>query len=430
MGNDMTDTGGKGTVAGRLWAIMLSIGPGVFCIGYTIGTGSVTSMAKAGSQYGMRLLWVLSLSCLFAWVLMEAYGRFAVISGETAMYAFRKHIRFGKALAVFTMIGVVAAQWNSLTGILGLSSGALYEWLRLFLPGLSLNQYWTVLGIAVALITMLYGFLLVGRYSFFEKVLLFFVTVMGISFIVSLFIVLPSPAEVAAGFVPRIPPTKGGRLMVAAFVGTTMAAPTFVVRPLLMKGKGWTADNTREQSRDAMFSAALMFVISASIMGAATGALYHRGLVIEKVLDMVTTLEPVAGKYAVAVFLAGTLSAGLSSVFPILMVAPLLIADYRAGVLDMSSSMFRVLAGVACLFGLIVPVFGANPIAAQIATQVAGVFVLPLVILGITYLVNRRDIMGEHRAGVLLNAGLLSAFVFSCLISFTGVLALIEFFRG
>ena len=31
----------------RLLAI---IGPGIFAIGYTIGTGSVTSMAKAGSQ--------------------------------------------------------------------------------------------------------------------------------------------------------------------------------------------------------------------------------------------------------------------------------------------------------------------------------------------------------------------------------------------
>jgi len=94
----------------------------------------------------------------------------------------------------------------------------------------------------------------------------------------------------------------------------------------------------------------------------------------------------------------------------------------------MRSKLFRILAGIACLFGLVVPVFGANPIAAQIATQVAGVFVLPLVILGITYMVNREDYMGEHKAGLYLNIGLVSAFVFSCIISYTGVLALIEFF--
>ena len=38
--------------AGRL---ILSLGPGIFCIGYTIGTGSVTSMIKAGSMYGTQL---------------------------------------------------------------------------------------------------------------------------------------------------------------------------------------------------------------------------------------------------------------------------------------------------------------------------------------------------------------------------------------
>ncbi len=417
------------TVLNRIGAAILSIGPGIFCIGYTIGTGSVTSMAKAGSQFGMQLLWVLTLSCFFSWVLMEAYGRFAIITGETAMHGFRTKIRLGKPLAYLTMTGVVIAQWNSLTGILGLSSGAIYEGMQIFMPGLSLDRYWTILGIAVVVITIMYAFILVGRYSFFEKVLIFFVTLMGLSFIVSLFIVLPTAKETVVGFVPRIPSTGGGKLMVAAFVGTTMAAPTFVVRPLLMKGKGWTSVNAGEQSRDALISAIMMFIISASIMGAATGALFHRGLAIEKVLDMVRTLEPVAGKYAVALFIVGTLSAGLSSVFPILMVAPLLIADYRAGVLDTKSRFFRTLTAIACVFGLTVPVFGANPIAAQIATQVAGVFVLPLVVLGIAYLVNRRDLMGNHAAGPLLNIGLVAAFAFSCLISFTGILVLMEFFR-
>ncbi len=31
--------------------------PGIFLLGFNIGTGSVTSMAKAGATYGMSLLW-------------------------------------------------------------------------------------------------------------------------------------------------------------------------------------------------------------------------------------------------------------------------------------------------------------------------------------------------------------------------------------
>ncbi len=414
------------TVLRRIWLMLLAVGPGIFCIGYTIGTGSVTSMSKAGSQYGMQLLWVLLLSCLFSWVLMEAYGRYAVVTDETTMHSFKTRLKFGRFLAVLTIVGVVVGQWNSLSGILGLSASALYEIARLFMPGLAADSYWAVLGIAVVLILTMYAFMLVGRYSFFEKVLVVFVMLMGISFLISMFIVMPSPGEIAAGLVPSIPSDSGGRMMVAAFVGTTMAAPTFVVRPLLMQGKGWNASNTKNQSRDAAIAAVLMFVISGSIMVCATGALFHEGKTITKVLDMVNTMEPIAGRYAVAIFMVGALSAGLSSIFPIMMVCPLLIADYRAGQLDTNSKQFRILCGVACLVGLSVPVLGVNPIAAQIATQVANVFVLPLVIGGIIYLVNQKQTMGRYRAGVLLNLGLTAAFVFSCVISYTGVLVLLE----
>ena len=96
---------------------MLSVGPGIFCIGYTIGTGSVTSMIKSGSQYGMQLLWVLFLSAFFAWILMESYGRFAAVTGNTAVNSFRKELKGGKFWAILVIIGVVMGQWSALSGI-------------------------------------------------------------------------------------------------------------------------------------------------------------------------------------------------------------------------------------------------------------------------------------------------------------------------
>jgi Mn2+/Fe2+ NRAMP family transporter len=59
-------------------------------------------------------------------------------------------------------------------------------------------------------------------------------------------------------------------------------------------------------------------------------------------------------------------------------------------------------------------------------TQVAAVFVLPLVIACIMYLVNQKTLMGSQKAGLWLNFGLSAAFVFACIISYTGALALIE----
>ena len=408
----------------KCWYLLLSVGPGIFCIGYTIGTGSVTSMIKSGSQYGMQLLWVLFLSAFFAWILMETFGRFAAVTGGTAINSFKTRLKYGKLIAILTIIGVVIGQWNSLSGILGLSSHAIYEMLHLFIPGMAKESYWGVLVIAVAIIIILYSLLLIGRYSFFEKILIIFVTLMGLSFIVSMFIVMPPLEVIGKGFIPRIP--VGGSLMVAAFVGTTMAAPTFIVRPLLVKEKGWGIGNLREQSRDALISSLFMFFISASIMVVATGALFFKGRSVENVLDMVYSLEPIAGKFAIAIFMVGTLSAGLSSVFPILMVAPLLIGDYRNGEMDIKSKLFKILTAFACLIGLTVPILGANPIIAQIATQVANVFILPLIISAILFLINNKKLMQEHKAGLFLNMGLILALLFSLIISYTGIIGLLE----
>ena len=65
----MSTSESKRSLLKKIIAIVLGFGPGIFAIGYTIGTGSVTSMIVAGSKYGMQLLWVLLLSCVFSGIL-------------------------------------------------------------------------------------------------------------------------------------------------------------------------------------------------------------------------------------------------------------------------------------------------------------------------------------------------------------------------
>ncbi len=412
----------------RAIALVLAFGPGIFAIGYTIGTGSITSMIVAGSTYGMQLLWVLLLSCIFSGILMFAYGDYALVTGETALYAFKKHLKWGKLIAILIIAGISFGQWNSLMGILGISSNIIFEIFLIYFPNLAGLQYESVLIIAIVVIVIFYGFLMVGKYAFFEKILVIFVTIMGLSFLISLFMVYPLPIEVVQGLVPSVPQVEGGKMMVAAFVGTTMAAATFLSRPLFVKGKGWTIKNLKQQKKDAIIAACLVFVISGAVMAVASGALFHQGQPVTKVLDMVNTLEPVAGKFALTLFFFGTLSAGLSSIFPCLLIAPILLADYQSGKLDTSSKQFKIITAIACLFALIVPVFGANPIEMQIVSQVFNVFVLPLVILGIILLTNNKKLMKGHRAGIWLKLGLWAALFFSCVISYNGVVALFAYF--
>lgn len=404
---------------------ILSFGPGIFAIGYTIGTGSVTSMIVAGSTYGMQLLWVLLLSCLFSGALIYAYGNYYLTTGETALFSFKNRLKYGRYIAPLIIIGVTFGQWNSLIGILGISSNILYELVALYIPSAAAHKYYVVLGIAVLVIGTMYRIMLFGGYSLFEKVLVFLVTCMGLSFFLSLFFVHPLPSEVIRGLVPTIPQVEGGRMMVAAFVGTTMAAATFLSRPLFVQGKGWTEADRAHQKRDAIMAASLVFIISGSIMAVAHGALFHEGKQVVKVLDMVNALEPVAGKLSLTIFFFGTLAAGLSSIFPCMLIAPLMIADYQSGKLDTSSRQFKTITGFAALLALTIPLFGFNPIKGQILTQVFNVFVLPLVVFGITVLVNRKSLMKQQAAGYVLNTLLGLALLFSIIISYNGAVALL-----
>lgn len=418
----------KKSLLKKIIAIVLGFGPGIFAIGYTIGTGSVTSMIVAGSKFNMQLLWVLLLSCLFSGVLMFSYGNYGLITGETALYGFKKHLKYGKILAILIIVGITFGQWNSLMGILGISSNIIYEILVLNFNGLKGYEYETVLSIAVVIIISFYLLMLVGKYTFFEKILVVFVTLMGVSFLLSMFFVQPLPVDVVKGLIPTIPDMPGGKMLVAAFVGTTMAAATFLSRPLFVKGKGWTINNLNQQKKDAITAALLIFIISGTIMAVAAGALFYEGKEVTHVLDMANTLEPIAGKWAVTIFFFGALSAGLSSIFPCLLITPLLVADYQSGELDTNSKQFRVITFIACLVALIGPAFGANPIEIQILSQVFNVFVLPAVVLGIILIVNSKKIMKGYKTSIGVNIGLFSALFFSLVISYNGIVALTEYF--
>lgn len=405
----------------KIIRFLLSFGPGIFAIGYTIGTGSVTSMIVAGNSFGMQLLWVLFFSCLFSGVLIYVSGSYYLYTEETALFAIKKHLPLGKLIAIAIIVTVGIGQWNSLIGILGITSNVVFEILALNFPSLLGHKYEVVLALAVLIIGVFYFLLVKGNYSLFEKVLALFVSMMGLSFIFTLFFVYPMPTQVIKGLIPTIPEVEGSGILIAAFVGTTMAAATFLSRPLFIQGKGWTIKDFKVHKNDALIAALLIFTISGAIMAVASGSLFGKEMEITHVLQMSQALEPSVGKFAVSVFFAGTLSAGLSSIFPCLMIVPLMLGDYNTGKLDVQTNRFKLITGIASVLALSIPIFGFNPIKGQIITQVFNVFALPLVVLSFLLLWNRKA-AGLPAKRTVTNVVMIGAFVFSIIIMWNGLI--------
>jgi len=285
------------SLSGKALVALSAVGPGLFLIGYNIGTGSITTMGMAGARYGMNLLWALVLSGIFTYVLMVGFGRLTLVTGRTALQSFKTGIpRVGKVLALYVLAALVLGELVALTGVMGIVAELLQEGIRLASPGdaLVIPTGWIVLAVASAIFLMLWF----GHYRLFEKVLTVFVILMVFCFVAVFFMVSPTYSAVVAGMVPSIPDTPDASRLVAAMAGTTCSAAVFIVRSTVVAEKGWTVDDLGREKRDALVSASVMVFLSAMVMAVAAGTLFVHGMTMESTLEMIGLLEPIGGDLA------------------------------------------------------------------------------------------------------------------------------------
>lgn len=329
-----------------------AVGPGLFLIGYNIGTGSVVTMARAGATFGMTLFWAVALSCVFTYVLMVAYGKVTLVTGRTALLNFRRafpRFRMGDALSLYIITALIVGEILALIGIMGIVTELLQEGSRLIWGGTGFSTLW----ITAILIAALYGLLWHGRYKLFEQVLTVFVILMALSFIIVFFLVKPDFGVIVSGLVPQIPAGAGALGLIAAMAGTTVSAAVFVIRSTVVAEKGWTVADLALEKRDALVSSAVMLFLSGIIMAVSAGTLYVMGVRLDNTVELIGLFEPLGGRMAAFVLVLGISAAGISTVFPIVLIAPWLIADFTGRPRDIRSPLFRILGLIGILFGFV-----------------------------------------------------------------------------
>ncbi|MEO9816863.1 MAG: Nramp family divalent metal transporter [Flavobacteriaceae bacterium] len=399
--------------------------PGIFLLGFNIGTGSVTTMAKAGAEYGMSLLWTIAASCLTTFFMINLYGKYTLVTGETALQAFKKHIH--PVIGIFFIIALTVGVCGSVMGVMGIVADICFEWSKNFIEGGISPVYF-----ASIFISLVYFIFWNGKTQFFERALAVIVAIMSASFLLNFFIMMPPPIAILKGMIPNIPHSLGGGnsplLVIASMVGTTVFSGLFIIRTTLVKEAGWTVIDLKKQRNDALFSVSLMFVISAAIMAAAAGTLYAEGLGLSKASQMIELLEPLAGSFATSIFAIGIISAGVSSQFPNILMLPWLICDYTNTERKMTLPKYRVMVFLISLLGLVVPIFKARPVFVMIISQTLNAVILPATVLCIFYLINRKDLMGKYSIGMIGNVILFAILIFSIFTAIIGIKGVFELF--
>lgn len=293
--------------------IRIFLGPGLLVsVGY-MDPGNWATDIEAGSKYGYRLLFVILLSSVVAMFLQSLCFRVGVITNRDLAQLSRE--RFNPKLNLFLWImAEIAIIMTDIAEVLG--SGLAFH----LLIGCSLE-----VGIMLTALDTLIILGLKGRgFRQIEAIVLGLVSVIGICYLIELFIVKPYWPEVFKGFIPSREGLSGWEpwyLSLGILGATVMPHNIYLHSSVVQTRKVAANDSARRESialntLDTMMSLSLAFMVNAAILILAATAFHKPGQTsISGIEDAYQLLTPIAGGASAALFALALLAAGQSATF-------------------------------------------------------------------------------------------------------------------
>lgn len=376
-----------------------SIGPGVLVSAAFIGPGTVTVCTLAGVNFQYALLWALLLSIIACIILQEMAARLGIIAQKGLSECIRQEISnpLIKSLAIILVfsaivVGNAAYEAGNITGaVLGIT--AIAPSLIWEIAGLSINLWSLIIGGLAFLL------LAIGNYKFLEKVFIGLVSLMGLSFLITAFLVKPNVGEMLQGlFIPST--GSAGLLTVMALIGTTVVPYNLFLHASLV-GEKWKKAGDLKIARKELIIAILLggLISMAIVVSAAVPSLVN----VTSAADLAVGLEPLFGSYATWFIAIGLLAAGITSSIT----APLAAAYVVRGCLGwkggLTSLKFKSVWAGIILLGVVFSSLRLQPIEVIKFAQVANGILLPVIAIFLFWIVNKRSVLGNYRNTVFQN---------------------------
>ncbi len=291
------------------WRRILSfLGPAyLVSVGY-MDPGNWATDIAGGSKFGYQLIWVLLMSNLVALLLQSLSARLGIVRGldlaQASRNTYPKWVNF--PLFILAQTAIVACD---LAEIIGMAIG-----LNL-LFGLPL-----IWGISITIFdTILLLFLLNKGMRKMEAFIVSMVFIVGLSFLVEMFIVEPSFKDIVKGFEPSM--LSGEALYIAiGIIGATVMPHNLYLHSSLVQTRKFERDSKgiKEALKfnfiDTAVALNLAFLVNAAILILAAAAFYKNGYhEIAEIQDAHNLLTHIFGSVAPALFAIALIAAGQSS---------------------------------------------------------------------------------------------------------------------
>ena len=372
----------------NLWS---RFGPAWIVSAVASGPATMASVAMAGGLYGYRVLWVVVLSALFAFLAQYMAAKVGILGGRGIVSVVEK--RWGRISAWILTLDAVAATWLAAAVLMK----ALVAVMALIF-GLS-SPWWSFL--YALLIFMLVG---VGGYKWLEWVCKLLVAFIVCCFVFTAAAAAPDWAGLLKGLVPSLPGGSGGALMTAGIMGGAVHITIIAMQTYNVNARGWGRPQIGLARLDTFMSMFVAFgLYGVAIYLSSAAVLHPKGIEVKSALDLARVLTPVLGPHAGAVFLAGLCGAVLSTIAPTFLAGGYLLADILKWGDSVHDRRFKALVLLGCLVSLAGPMVPGGFLTMLVVMLALGLCGTPLILILLLLLLNDRDFAGPERNGPVLN---------------------------
>lgn len=376
----------------RILLVFAVLGPGFITANVDNDPNGILTYSQSGAQFGYSLLWTIIPITLALIIVQEMCARMGVVTGKGLSDLIREE--FGLRMTFIVMVLLVIVNFGNVIGEFAGIAGSL----QLF----HLSKY-----ISVPICAVLVWLLAVrGDYKSVEKIFLT-ASVFYIAYIITGVLSGPSwhTAIVATVKLPgRAQWAQHDYLfMVVSVIGTTIAPwMQFYLQSSIVE-KGVSIKKYAATRLDVIIGSIFTDVVAWFIIVACAATLWVHGMgKIEMPADAAEAMKPLAGSYAFLLFAFGLFNASFFAAS----VLPLSTAYTVCEGLGLESGIDKgfkeapvfywlytlLIAGGAAV--VLIPNFPL--VQFSIFSQTLNGILLPIVIVFMLLLINRKDLMGKH----------------------------------
>ena len=384
----------------RILLFLAVLGPGFITANVDNDSGGILTYSQAGAQFGYSLLWTMLPITIALIVVQEMCARMGVVTGKGLSDMIREE--FGLRLTFVLMVLLVVVNYtNVVTEFIGIAG--------------SLHLFHVAKWFSVPICGALVWFMVVkGNYKSTEKIFLV-ASVVYIAYIFAGVLSQPSWHDALLATV-QLPARsvwhdKSYIYTAIGVVGTTIAPwMQFYLQSSIVE-KGIRVKDYAASRLDVIVGSFFTDLVAWFIVVACAATLFVHGMgAIQVAADAAEAMRPLAGDYAFVLFAFGLFNASVFSAS----ILPLSTAYTVCEGLGLESGVDKnfkeapffywlytalIVGGGATV--LVLP--DAQLINFAILSQVLNGVLLPVVIILMLLLINRKDLMGSHKNSRLWN---------------------------